>query len=1287
MTWYPIGPDFVFTPRNANFKRLSLRNEWGRQGLVSYITVDQADPNTIYVVLRPSSGGTSAFRTQNAGASWVPIADSLQQSDPNVDPSCIAVNPAHPEIIYMGTYSNQGVYVSNNRGDPWGTRNAIPGSVRKIIVDPNTASTPATTVLYAATTSGVYRSPDGGGTWTQVLSGNVWSLASYMPGTGAPHFYAGVGLAGVFHTTNPTAPANWTNLNTQGIGLPAYNASAQNFDAILVGYCPRSPDRVYVWLAKPGETVGLYTTSSPLTAWTSVAMTSPPTPAYGYYCFELGVAPNSPGNGTNDILIFGSVGLFRSTDGGQTWTNDAIGFHADQQAFAFFPENPPAGVIPAVYVGCDGGIAMSTKFADSSFPISPAPTEFNEGLTYTDSGVWQNYNHAKQSSAIYQYASDPAISAIGYIGCQDTGINAGSGAFGWRGIADADAGAIAAAPGADGVKVWGIWGSFGGWAAFRIYTWTDKGEYGPAALNATLDVGGSLLAGTSNYVVGLDKKCLAGILTRDPLTTLSNAITGTGSQAATPASIASIIVGSVLEVDTGANEETVTVTAITATTFTANFTKTHIAGVTIKIERVSVGRIGQDSIGTRISQVFGSSIRVFIVAAHPSNADTLYCATNDQKLWMTNIGSTASSSTVWIEITGNKPAVLSMSDIAIDNAGNVYVLLQYPVTTGAGEFTITSPLFKIAGGNWVHQPCTGLPTGSVLGFGKLLSDPVQSDILYASHDARVYKLTLSGGNWNWQDISDDLPGQWIYDLWIGNIGTPASPKVILRAAVPTRGIWERDVTAGAIDPPIFLYVRDHLLDQGWLTPSPEGMPDPYKTAEHLWHYQCADIKIDARQPGTASVPAFFQTDPEGSTLPITHVLFDQLKDNSQNLPGANQALVHVQVHNRGKTPASNVRVWAIYCNSSAGVPGLNLSSSMGNAFPFWSQFTVTGQIIPNLPADSPWKSVGPPQTLSGIDATNPKVASWPWSVPLLPSGDPGHYCMVIFIHSAASPINETNMNVDQIARTNRQVGQKNLHIGPPLPPSPSPGSGGSGPGGQPAARVIEEYIEFHNPESSMREASLVFDLSNLPPQLSVSFRLTRLETVGPLPDSVTGVAKIRQPGLPERISGCCSSLLRWLGWFIQWLGCWVENLGRCIIGLPLKSCRQGPKVKLPVFEPTIYEASPSSLAEVKGVRIPPFGLCAALLSIRNKGTLEEGSEYRFEIQQRIKEEVAGGSTYVVRIAGERKLPSPFVPPTMRTDLDPRELERIEREGEKLKYVPPWARDIVESREKEQGKFK
>jgi hypothetical protein len=125
--WFPLGPDFVFTPRNPTFRRLSRRNEFGQQCLVSSITVSPADPATIYVCARPSSGGASAFRTTDGGSTWKPITDALQRANYGVDPVHVAVNPNHPNIVYLSTYWDAGVYTSVDGGDTWGPKSALGG--------------------------------------------------------------------------------------------------------------------------------------------------------------------------------------------------------------------------------------------------------------------------------------------------------------------------------------------------------------------------------------------------------------------------------------------------------------------------------------------------------------------------------------------------------------------------------------------------------------------------------------------------------------------------------------------------------------------------------------------------------------------------------------------------------------------------------------------------------------------------------------------------------------------------------------------------------------------------------------------------------------------------------------------------------------------------------------------------------------------------------------------------------------------------------------------------------
>ncbi len=1256
MTWFPLGPDFVYAPRDPGTPlRLSRRNEYARQAMVYAIAVDPNDSNIIYTAETPVGGGSGAFRSSDGGRSWTSITDSLQQADPTVTPTCIAVHPVVGNYIYLGTASGA-VYVSSTSGQSWGPpQHPAANKVVQIIVDPRNAASPATTVIYAGTwAGGVFRSTNGGASWgPALLPGWISSMAFYMPSSGTAHLYAAIESNGIYHTTDPTT--SWTPITGS---LPA----SGSFYEVRIDYCRANPSRVYAWFATlGGSNVGLYTSGSGPTGWAQIMSPSLPSPGQGTYSFALAVAPNSPGDGINDILFFASVALFRSKDAGQSWVQCQDWYHADQHSFAFAPVSPPPGTIPTTLVGCDGGLIASTGFADPAFNFGVAPADYDDGMTYTVSGVAQNYNQGKLTSALRHYGADPIASAIGYIGCQDTGVSGHTSALGWRGLADADGVAVAATPGSDGVKLWAQIGS-----PFSTGLITDHGDFAPVWSLIQLP-GGSRVNSTSNHVLSADKKCVSGV----NVVTSGGAAIAAGVRTVAPASMAYITVGSLILYDIGPNEDVITVSAVTATTFTANFSKPHGAGVYMEVYESFVARMDQAGAATQISQVFGQN-GVSAVAASITDPTLFCCSTQDNRLFVTS-GVIPGPGTVWNEATAGKPASPTISSVAIDPAGNVYALLT---TMPSGSST---PFYRISGGNWIAQANAGLPGWP---FGPLVADPIAANTLYAASGGHVYRLVLAAGTWTWTDISPGLPGPEIQDLWIGNIDTAASPKVLLRAAVASRGMWETDVTVGAGDPPARPYVRDHFLDQGWLVPSPDNLVNPFSPGDGMsvFHYQCADIKIDAQQPGSSP---FFQTDPEG-TSPLSHVLFDQLRDNSQNLPQMDAAMVHVQVRNRSYTAINNVSVWAIFCNASAGVPGLNRSPMLGNNFQFWNQFQAGGAIVPGLPADSPWTSVGAPVVLSGIDAAHPQVASWNWTIPTLAGGDPGHYCMVVFLHSALSPINETtNYGVDAITPTNPQIGQKNLHIGPAL--AAMGGGGGGGEARSGAASRMREYIEFHNPTAKERVADMVFDLRPLPPELHMWFRLSELKTVAPLEKSVTGVESVHRPELGDLSRKALLAGIERGEEILHWLDRWLDRLEGELGGEPDDDdVRRGKQRPVLRFTPPVYRAKPASLVAVQGVRLPAHGSAASLLVIQNGGRLAPGSEYCFQVQQLVDGRLAGGCTYVVRVAGQPKLPPPIVAPSHQ--IDPKTHQPPAKVPKPIRNVAPWMRDIAEERDELVGKF-
>jgi hypothetical protein len=138
------------------------------------------------------------------------------------------------------------------------------------------------------------------------------------------------------------------------------------------------------------------------------------------------------------------------------------------------------------------------------------------------------------------------------------------------------------------------------------------------------------------------------------------------------------------------------------------------------------------------------------------------------------------------------------------------------------------------------------------------------------------------------------------------------------------------------------------------------------------------------------------------------------------------------------------------------------------------------------------------------------------------------------------------MDVDALTPGDHQVGQKNVHVGPPLPASPGPG-GGSGGGGvpQPVPEGSLLHVEFNNPTAAVLTANLEIDARGLPPELSLVFQTSTLNTVNPLSSSLTGVA--------SQAAGS------------------IEKL---------------PQV--PPLAPIVFTAAPSSRVQIAEVLIPPL---------------------------------------------------------------------------------------------------
>ena len=147
-----------------------------RGGRVTTVTGVPSQPRTFYMGV--ASGGV--FRTTDGGANWAPITDGKV---PLGSTGSIAVADADPKIIYLGTGSDgvrsnvstgRGVYKTDDGGETWtfaGLYNAGQiGAVRIHPANPDIVWVSAMGDAFKPNAErGVFKTTDGGKTWKKVL--------------------------------------------------------------------------------------------------------------------------------------------------------------------------------------------------------------------------------------------------------------------------------------------------------------------------------------------------------------------------------------------------------------------------------------------------------------------------------------------------------------------------------------------------------------------------------------------------------------------------------------------------------------------------------------------------------------------------------------------------------------------------------------------------------------------------------------------------------------------------------------------------------------------------------------------------------------------------------------------------------------------------------------------------------------------------------------------------------------------------------------------------------------